>query len=39
MAAGVTDKLKDMEWVVSLIDARAPAPKRPATYRKKAPTE
>ena len=24
MAAGVTDTLRDMEWVVSLIDARAP---------------
>lgn len=35
MAAGVSDRLHDMEWIVSLIDARAPAPKRPATYRKK----
>ncbi|MAZ14842.1 MAG: IS1 family transposase [Ahrensia sp.] len=39
MAAGVTDTLKDMEWVVGLIDARAPAPKRPTAYKKKAPTE
>lgn len=35
MAAGVSDTLKDMEWIVGLIDARAPKPKRPATYRKR----
>jgi len=29
MAAGVTDTLRDMEWIVSLIDARAPEPARP----------
>ena len=34
MAAGVNDTLHDMEWIVRLIDARAPKPKRPATYRK-----
>ena len=34
MAAGVTDTLRDMEWIVGLIDARAAKPKRPATYRK-----
>ena len=34
MAAGVSDTLHDMEWIVGLIDARAPKPKRPATYRK-----
>ncbi|MDX8529279.1 hypothetical protein RFM68_33140 [Mesorhizobium sp. MSK_1335] len=37
MAAGVSETLRDVEWIVSLIDARAEAPKRPATYRKKAP--
>lgn len=39
MAAGVSDTLRDMEWIVGLIDARAPAPKRPKTYKKKAPAE
>jgi IS1 family transposase len=36
MAAGVTETLRDMEWVVSLIDARAPnlGPRGP--YKKRA---
>ena len=34
MAAGVDDRLRDMEWIVGLIDARVPEPKRPKTYRK-----
>ena len=34
-ATGVSDTLRDMEWIVGLIDARAPKPKRPATYRKR----
>ena len=29
MAAGVTDTLRDVEWIVGLIDARAPKPKKP----------
>ena len=29
MAAGVTDTLRDMEWIVGLIDARAPEPAKP----------
>ena len=33
MAAGITDTLHDMEWIVSLIDARAPKPGRPKTYK------
>ena len=35
MAAGASDTLRDMEWIVSLIDARAAEPNRPATYRKR----
>ena len=35
MAAGVDSRLRDMEWIVSLIDARAAKPNRPKTYRKK----
>ena len=35
MAAGVSDTLRDMVWIVSLIDARAAKPNRPATYRKR----
>ena len=29
MAAGVTDTLRDTEWIVGLIDARAPKPQKP----------
>ena len=35
MAAGLTGTLWGMEDLVAMIDARAEAPKRPATYRKK----
>ena len=35
MAAGVTDTLRDMEWILSLIDARAPKPGRRGSYKKK----
>ena len=31
MAAGVSDILRDMEWIVGLIDARAGKPKRPSS--------
>ena len=34
MAAGVDSRLRDTEWIVSLIDARAPKPNRPKTYSK-----
>src|SRR6056297_2449158 len=39
MAAGVSETLRDVEWIASLIDTRAPKPNRPATYRKKDQTE
>ena len=29
MAAGVTDTLRDMSWIVGLVDARAPVPRKP----------
>jgi IS1 family transposase len=35
MAAGVSDTLRDVEWIVSLIDARAPRPGPRGPYRKK----
>ncbi|WP_227421614.1 IS1 family transposase [Pacificispira spongiicola] len=34
MAAGVADTLHDMEWIVSLIDARAPKPGPRGPYKK-----
>jgi len=35
MAAGVSDTLHDMDWIVGLIDARAPKPGRRGPYKKK----
>lgn len=35
MASGLSAELRDMEWIVSLIDARAAKPNRPKTYRKR----
>ncbi len=35
MAAGITDTLRDMEWIVSLIDERAPKLGRRGGYKKK----
>lgn len=35
MEAGLTGELRDVEWIVSLIDARAAKPNRPKTYRKR----
>jgi IS1 family transposase len=34
MAAGLSDTVRDMEWIVSLIDARAPAPGPRGPYKK-----
>ena len=33
MAAGLSDHGRDLKWIVGLIDARAPKPKRPKHYR------
>ena len=35
MEAGVSDTLHDMEWIVGLIDARAPEPKKRGPYKKR----
>jgi len=35
MEAGIKTTMRDAEWIVSLIDARAPKPNRPKTYRKR----
>jgi hypothetical protein len=39
MAAGVSDTLRDTAWIVGLIDANAPAPKKRGPYKKKTPIE
>ena len=36
MAAGLTDKLWSMEDIAELVEAAAPKPGRPATYKKRA---
>ena len=35
MAAKITDTLHDMDWIVGLIDARAPKPGPRGPYRKR----
>ena len=35
MAAGLDGEVRDMSWLVDLIDARAKKPNRPKTYRKR----
>ena len=35
MAARLSKEVRDMEWTVSLIDARAQKPSRPKFYRKR----
>ena len=34
MEAGLSDTVRDMEWVCGLIDARAPALKKRGSYKK-----
>lgn len=36
MAAGLDNDVRDLNWIVGLIDARAKKPNRPKTYRKRA---
>ena len=35
MEAGVDDTVRDVEWIARLVEARAPKPNRPKTYRKR----
>lgn len=35
MEAGLSDTVRDFDWIVGLIDARAPKPGRPKSYKKK----
>ena len=35
MEAGLDSTVRDCEWIVGLMDARAPKPNRPKTYRKR----
>ena len=36
MESGLTETLHDFEWIISLMDAKAPKPGRPKTYKKKS---
>ena len=36
MEAGLDTTVRDYGWIVGLIDARAPKPNRPTTYKKRA---
>lgn len=35
MEAGLTDTLHDLEWIAEMVEAQAPKPGRPKTYKKK----
>ena len=39
MAAGVSDKLRDVEWIIGLIDAREAKPNRPKKYKNEFQTD
>ena len=39
MAAGVDTRLRDVEWIVDMVDARAPKPNRPTKYKPRQPPE
>lgn len=39
MAAGINDAVRDMEWIISLIDAQAPRPGPRVTHRKRIPVQ
>ena len=36
MKAGLADHPYDLEWIASLVEAQAPKPKRPKSYRQRA---
>ena len=38
MAAGLSDTVRDLAWIVEMIDAAAPKPGRPSSYKKKNST-
>ena len=35
MAAGVTDRLYDLDWILDMVDEAWPKPNRPKTYKRK----
>ena len=39
MEAGLSDTVRDMEWIAELVDARAPKPGRPKLTRKEFQTD
>ena len=36
MAAGVTDCLHDLDWILDMVDEAWPKPNRPKTYKKRS---
>lgn len=38
MAAGVTDTLRDVDWIAGLVEARNPKPGTAGPYRGRKPT-